>query len=294
MKSASDTQVPQSCDAGSTRTRPTVGSLRIPPSANLNRHLAPEHDVSSPLNSPLMFCEIDSDISATPSPSSAPTSALSAYSTDTTVTSEDLHMLIPVIAVKRSHDGSSSPEMMSKKVRKQTLPDFGSRSIATAQASTAYRHSVGGDNRTLIHSSTFTKRAPAPAQAMRAVESSTFPELSSFRPRPVRPQGLPRISTTPVKPATRRTSAIERDESPEPAETPIYARSLHLVDTEVSIYKKVHGDESSDYSLCLYCFRQHGAFNRITDYGYELCGGDEALDSHYWEPYGDTVDFPER
>ena len=83
---------------------------------------------------------------------------------------------------------------------------------------------------------------------------------------------------------------IERDESPPRSETPTYARSLHLIDTEISIYKKVHGDEWTEYPLCLHCFRQHGAFNRINEHGYELCGRDEALESHYWESNGDTDD----
>jgi hypothetical protein len=203
-------------------------------------------------------------------------------------------MLTNVTAVKRSYNGSSSPEMFSKKMRTQTLSATGRRTMTPSEARSPWRYSIGGASRTLINNSTFTERAPAPSLVMGAVGTSTLPELSSFRPEAVGPQGVPVIPITPARSTTRRPSAIERDESPEPAETPIYARSLHLVDTEVSIYKKIHGDESSEYPLCLYCFRQHGAFNRINAHGYEVCGSDEALDSHYWEPYGDTVDYPER
>jgi hypothetical protein len=55
---------------------------------------------------------------------------------------------------------------------------------------------------------------------------------------------------------------------------------------DISIYKNVHGEEWKQNSLCLDCFRRHGSFNRILTYGYEVCGSDEMLDSHYWEPNG--------
>jgi hypothetical protein len=203
-------------------------------------------------------------------------------------------MLTDVTAVKRSYDGSSSPEMLSKKMRTQTFPATGGRTMAPGDARSPGRYSIGGDSRPLMNNSAFTERPPAPPLAVGAVETGSMPKLSSFRPEAVGPQGVPVIPITPARPTTRRPSAIERDESPEPAETPIYARSLHLVDIGVSIYKKIHGDESSECPLCLYCFRQHGAFNRINQHGYEVCGSDEALDSHYWEPYGDTEDCSER
>jgi hypothetical protein len=107
------------------------------------------------------------------------------------------------------------------------------------------------------------------------------PEVSSFRPEVAGPQGVPPISITPVRPSTCKLSAIERSPTPELDDTPIYARTLHLVETDVSVYKKIHGDEWRDNSLCLYCFRQHGDFSKLTLRGYEVCGRNEALESHY-------------
>jgi hypothetical protein len=111
-----------------------------------------------------------------------------------------------------------------------------------------------------------------------------MPDLSSFRPQAVDAQGIPRATATPSRPGTRRTSVIERDNSAEFAETPSYARSFHLVDTDdISIYQKTHGDEWRSSPLCLYCFRKHGNFSKLEEYGYEACGRDEALESHYWQ-----------
>ncbi|KAH7069832.1 hypothetical protein BKA63DRAFT_519642 [Paraphoma chrysanthemicola] len=239
-----------------------------------------------------MFCDVDSDASASPSTISPPTSALSATSTNTTLGSSNTDPSTPRVTrrsnpVKRSHDGaSSSPEMLTKKSRTQTLPEARSGAMVSPDVRSPWRCSIGGDNRTLLRNSSFTERAPAPPVVMNVEGTSTFPELSSFRPGAVGPQGVPVVST-PSRSNTRRQSAMERGGSPTPAETPIYARSLHLVDTEFSIFKKSHGDESTEFPLCLYCFRQHGAFNRIKEHGYEVCDGDEALDSHYWEAYGD-------
>ncbi|KAF2825420.1 hypothetical protein CC86DRAFT_352856 [Ophiobolus disseminans] len=169
-------------------------------------------------------------------------------------------------------------------MRTMTLPLTGGRTIAHSSTShSSGRASIGGDNRCVIHASTFTERAPAPLDHLDPILASTMPELSSFRPQAADAQGVPRPSLTPARPATRRSSMIARDESPEPAETPSWARSLHLVDTDVSIYKKIHGDEWKDFPLCLHCFRRHGNFNKIEEHGYEVCGREEMLESHYWQ-----------
>jgi hypothetical protein len=96
---------------------------------------------------------------------------------------------------------------------------------------------------------------------------------------------------TPIRSGTRRSSMIEQDQSPKLADTPIYARSLHLIDTDISIYKKDHGDKWREHALCLYCFRRHGGFNKLREHGYEVCGRDEALESYYWESGGDDPDW---
>jgi hypothetical protein len=129
----------------------------------------------------------------------------------------------------------------------------------------------------------FTERTNAPIKQTDNFPSDPLPELSSFRPQAADPQGVPRLSVTEVRPSTGMSTPIKRNQSPELVETPIYARTLHLVDTHVSVYKKVHGDEWRRNSLCLYCFRRHGNFRKLDEHGYEVCGHDEALESHYWE-----------
>lgn len=148
--------------------------------------------------------------------------------------------------------------------------------------------STGGDNRCLIRNSTFVERAPATQKVIGMAMAVSEAELSSFRPGVTDCQGLPLATKTTIRDSPRRSMA-EQPRSPTPPETPIYARSLHLVDTEISIFKKSHGDEWEEYPLCLYCFRSHGDFNRIFEHGYEVCGRNEALDNHYWEPYGDAA-----
>jgi hypothetical protein len=158
--------------------------------------------------------------------------------------------------------------------------------MAQPTTRSSWRDSIGGDNRSLIRTSAFIERIAVVFDHESYHEHGALPELSSFRPGAVDSQGVPPISVTPIQPSTRRTSAIERDPSLELDDTPSYARSLHLVDTDVSIYKKVHGDEWRQNSLCLHCFRRYGGFNKMDQHGYEVCGRNEALDSHYWETYG--------
>lgn len=76
---------------------------------------------------------------------------------------------------------------------------------------------------------------------------------------------------------------LEQVKSPVQAETPTFARAMHLIDADISIYKYDHGEEWKEKSLCQYCFRQHGSFNRILTHGYEVCGREEMLKNHYWE-----------
>ena len=165
-----------------------------------------------------------------------------------------------------------------------TLPVDQNCTMTHAESSRApCRRSIGGDNQCVIHDQTFTERAPAPLDHVDSIVTSTMPELSSFRPQAADAQGIPHAPSTPTRPATRRSSVAVQAESPEPTETPSWDRSFHLVDTEVSIYKKIHGDQWEDYPLCLHCFRRHGKFNKIEEHGYEVCGREEALESHYWQ-----------
>jgi hypothetical protein len=151
--------------------------------------------------------------------------------------------------------------------------------------------SFAGDNRRVIRNTAFIERAPASLHTANYCDQQ-LPELSSFRPDIASPEGpAPPVattarSTTPVRTTTRRfSSAI-----PEPPETPSFMRPLHLMDTgdelrrDISIYKNPQGEEWKRHSLCRHCFQRRGTFNRIMTYGYEACGRDDRLDSHYWEP----------
>jgi hypothetical protein len=193
-----------------------------------------------------------------------------------------------VIAEKRARRLTPSPEMLSKKSRTGTAPlnrdHFG---LGPATHSSLWRRSIGGDNTYLFRDSTFTERFYAPLEHKVNFANNALPELSSFRPRAADPQGVPPLPVTPVRPSIRNSTPRECSPSPELAETPIFARTLHLVDTDVSIYKKDHGDEWRKNSLCLFCFRRHGNFTKLNEHGYEVCGHDEALKSHYWESQED-------
>jgi hypothetical protein len=178
---------------------------------------------------------------------------------------------------------SSSPEMLSKKIRTMTLPEIQDGILYQSNTGRRpWRNSVGGDNRYIVHDSTFTERGHPAQEPLDSSLASLMPELSSFRPQVVDPQGVPRRASV-ARPSTRRVSMVERQETPEPAETPSYARSFHLVDTDVSVYRQTHGDAWRNSPLCLYCFRQNGSFRKIEQHGYETCGREEALESHYWE-----------
>jgi len=159
--------------------------------------------------------------------------------------------------------------MLNKKLRTNTLPETQS-SLAGPRTFRA----LGGDNRRLIRNAEFIERAPALPESISPGAHAILPELSSFRPDT-------NPTTTPIRPAARRSSAPPNSPSVSP-ETPSWARSLHLVDTDISIYKGPI-DEQRENSLCLYCFSSHGNFSKMLPHGYETCGREEMLDSHYWE-----------
>jgi hypothetical protein len=261
--------------------------------------------------SPLIFCDVDLDMSETTSPTEPPTSAISETFTHATTLSDDsagasvnprrrsctsvsLHAeaLLTKPVDKRTRSGSATPEVSPKKMRTMTLPVIsGPSMIQLAPYSTPWRRSIGGDNRDLVRDSGFTERRPAPVEHISSLPTSVLPELSSFRPQAVGPQGVRPIPTTPIRSVTRKFSTVEREPSPETVETPIYARSLHLIDSDISIYKQDHGEQWRESALCLHCFRRHGGFNKLREHGYEVCGRDEALESHYWESDGVDSDW---
>jgi hypothetical protein len=72
--------------SGAPQSKTAMGDLR--PGASAFDAQLPFADVISRTTSPLIFCDIDSDISATPSPTEPPTSALSTAPTDATSLSQ--------------------------------------------------------------------------------------------------------------------------------------------------------------------------------------------------------------
>lgn len=233
--------------------------------------------------SPLMFCDIDSDSSS--SDSEPPTSATTDGSTQASTWSHGnyatrqsmsrMWWTIPFdlstdqnVAGKRECDALDQPLVLNKKLRTRMLR--GTHSISGPSACRA----LGDDNRRLIRNAEFIERAPALPESISPDALVMLPELSSFRP-----DSKPAI--TPVRGTARRFSVPPNSPSISP-ETPSWARSLHLVDTDVSIYKGPT-DAQRENLLCLYCFSRHGNFSKMLPHGYETCGRAIVLDSHYWE-----------
>jgi hypothetical protein len=303
---AHDTHDVMSDAVKSNRLITPVGGLSLPVLTAHEMQCLAFSDVTG-TKSPLFFRDIDSDMSSTSSPTELPTSAISEALTDATTISEErqsipsasgcrsrmfvlsllYYTLTKVVAGKRPLNQVEALETTSKKSRTVMLPGNRRYSMTYGESSSSSLcSSIGDDNRRVIQSSNFTEKAPCLKELVVPTTIDTYPELSSFRPQAVDAQGVPPISVSPIRPSTPRTSTMERHVTLSPDETPSYASSLHLVDNGVSIYKKIHGDEWRDNSLCLYCFRQYGGFNRLNKHGYEACGRDEALESHYWESSG--------
>ncbi|KAF1850117.1 uncharacterized protein K460DRAFT_411881 [Cucurbitaria berberidis CBS 394.84] len=267
--------------------RATVGGLRLPSSNFVTQRLCSSDHAEVP-KSPLMFCDIDSDVSSSPSPTEAPTSAVTVGSTEATTVSDghssSRNNSRPNSPRKRVRSRHASPDMMSKKIRTMPFHEArGSTTMRSKRSTFSTLGAVGGGDRSLVRSSTFIERTPTPPETISPIEEHALPNLASFRPK----VASPRYSTqpsTPVRVPARRATMPEQDGSPPTAETPSFARALHLIDSDISIYKNDHGEEWRENSLCRHCFRQHGSFNRILTHGYEVCGREEMLNSHYWEP----------
>jgi hypothetical protein len=199
---------------------------------------------------------------------------------------------------ERSLDDTED-ELMLKKMRSATSPqtrDLAITSNSEPNFSKALRN-ISDRDRCILHDTTFARKTVAGTSISKPTEHQLL-ELSNFEPSAIT-QSLELIEeprqTTPVQLSTWRRNSI----TPEPPETPSFARSLHLFDTsvsmykddhgnewvhDISIYKSTHGDESAKNSLCKHCFCRKGKFSRITMYGYETCGREEYLDDYYWEP----------
>lgn len=132
----------------------------------------------------------------------------------------------------------------------------------------------------LFRTSTFIERRDSLDNPVRVQSSmgSSHVAVSSFRP-------IADVSQDALAPATPMRNYTPPDDSvASPAYTPAWMKSFHLVDNEKSIYMNVHGEDWKDSPLCLYCFRQHGEFHRVLPDGCEVCGREDILERHYWEP----------
>jgi hypothetical protein len=189
------------------------------------------------------------------------------------------------IASKRVYfSNDTTPETPPKKTRAMTLSDIRSRTFPRLAADAPHCFiDVARDNRRVLGDEAFTERAPAPRMSVELSGSTILPELSSFRPNVVSPQGSPTLGP-PVRTMARvHTSPVEPT-SPIIPETPAWLRPMHLIDTGgKSIYMHAHDNGPIRHALCLYCFRHNGSFRKVHRHGYEACGRTEVLDSHYWE-----------
>jgi hypothetical protein len=271
-------------NAAPSRPRPTLSSLQIPSSRFITQPTMLDNDIAR-ANSPLMF--VDSDISSTPSPSEAPSSAVTVSSSEATTAPSRRGSWcrdFPHFG-KRSRSPEAMPRMITKKMRTMTLPD-------------TWCPTASGNNTSMFQNTEFIERA-ALAPFCSYNPQDQLPELSSFRPVTTTSPGAIESPPRPKTPTWASAQGRSATSSPEPRETPSFARPLHLTDSSIivaknaqgdewvnniSIYKYVHGDEWRRNSLCQPCFRRHGQFQRILTHGYEACGLYEALDSHFWEP----------
>ncbi|CBX96220.1 hypothetical protein IAQ61_001398 [Plenodomus lingam] len=269
-----------SCNkAASPPQQPNISGLRLPSTRFL---LPPDGSIDRPNapSSPLMFCDIDSDISLTPPDTEPPTSAATDESTLASTWSASI-LPSPMSGRsmspdKRTFEMADQPRMLTKKMRTNTYPE--ARSHPTSSRTS---RPPDINNHNLLHTEEFTERTASIPLSPNSDPLALLPQLSSFRPdatpsTPVRRR--PRTCSVP-----RRSRSRSRSRSPSPETTPSWARSLHLVDTEIFSVFKGEAEAWQNNLLCLYCFSRHGRFSKMLPLGYEMCGGAEVLDSHYWE-----------
>ncbi|KAF5854023.1 hypothetical protein GGP41_006752 [Bipolaris sorokiniana] len=227
-----------------------------------------------------------------------PTSALTASSTNAATALSHFEGRSKASRKRgRSLDGTED-ELLLKKMRPLTSPQ--TRNSATtsniAPHLTTTPNSSPDKYRLSVPGLKFTERSLAGAVINTPIErlpndSNIKSSIATLSPEP---SMIPQ-PTTPVKLSTWQCTTT----TPEPPETPSFARTLHLFDMSVSMYKddkgdewmqdisifkSTHGDEWARNSLCKHCFSRSGKFSRIMTYGYETCGCEECLDDYYWEP----------
>ncbi|KAL5394975.1 hypothetical protein PMIN06_003280 [Paraphaeosphaeria minitans] len=179
-------------------------------------------------------------------------------------------------SAKRERSGAYSPDFLTKKLCQGSFPDMTCRDREYYSPNHTPDMVIGGGPVVTTQVESATSDDPV-------FRLQSLPEAPSTPPSP--PYGFrstPKHAYKPFRPATPRRS-LTPSESGSPGGTPTWARPLHLVEDEFSVYKNVHGNKSHEHPLCLYCFRQHGDFHRIVNNHCEACGQGEVLEGHYWE-----------
>lgn len=189
------------------------------------------------------------------------------------------HLLtVSITGVKRERNGACSPDEITKKLRHESFSDM-------ACCDREYLSPNYLPDRTLrIPGSVITTQVQSPTPDDPVLCLGPLPQA----PPPSPPSPQYNFRTTPkhayrsFRPATPRRSPTPSDGG-SPGDTPAWARPLHLVEDDFSVYKNVHGEKAQEAPLCLYCFRRHGEFRKLIDERCEGCGGREVLEGHYWE-----------
>ncbi|KAF1962670.1 hypothetical protein CC80DRAFT_588206 [Byssothecium circinans] len=175
---------------------------------------------------------------------------------------------------KRNRSATSSPEILSKRLRADTSPiALPNRTKQSPSESPTVSMRGGGP---VAVAATHSRQSSLTEQTHYARSESGHARVSSTLSFGENPRVLP---STPPR------SYSSRKGSPRPM-TPPWMQPFQLVEGEKSIFINVHGEYHEERPLCLYCYRLRGAFNPISEGGCEVCGEEKILQGHYWEaPY---------
>ncbi|KAK3214934.1 hypothetical protein GRF29_19g1723877 [Pseudopithomyces chartarum] len=153
---------------------------------------------------------------------------------------------------KRSRSEAQSPDSTMKRLRQNSYADMASRDRKYSIPTTPRRDSAAMVLTT--HVGNATSSDPILEDP---ILLDSLPEAPNSPPSPLYEfRSTPKHAYTPFRPSTPRRSPTPSDAG-SPCATPAWARPLHLIDDEVSIFKNSHGDRAREHPLCLHCFRLH-------------------------------------
>lgn len=255
--------------------------LRLSSTETGVQRMATRANVWKAPTSPSVFAGVDfsnprtSSVSSTPSPGSS--EPANNYRECVSINSKS-EFLTNSIAGMVAHTPPVSPALASTKRIKVELSETESNRQEQSRSESTFSLTSRDASSMSSRDSAFIERRPPTIPT--SFDLSRLASISSFRQTASMSQGhLPPSTPTRNDSNSSRNSSAGSPTMP----TPTWVKPFHLVDEEKSIYMKKHGDDWRDNPLCLYCFRQHQSFNRILQYGCEVCGREDALESHYWE-----------